>query len=144
MQPFAVWFSAALVLGIAELLTGTFVLLVMAIAAVGGGVAARLGVGMPGQLVVAAVIGVVGCAVVARLHDRRPRLPADENPDVNSDIGNAVQVDSWAGRCARVSYRGSQWDVEYLGDEPPGPGKYIIRRVAGSKLLVGPDDVQGG
>jgi len=140
MHPSAIWFAAALLLGIAELVTGTFVLLGMAIAAVGGGVAALVGVPLVGQLVVAAVLGVVGCGLAARMHGRCARLPADENPDVNPDIGNPIQVDSWAGRAARASYRGAQWDVEYLGEEPPGPGKYIIRRVAGSKLLVGPDD----
>jgi len=140
MHPSAIWFAAALLLGIAELVTGTFVLLVMAIAAVGGGVAAMLGAGLAWQLAVAAVLGVVGCGLVARLHGRRPCLPADENPDINPDIGNAVQVDQWAGRSARATYRGTPWDVEYVGAEPPGPGKYVIRRVSGSKLFVSPEE----
>jgi hypothetical protein len=67
-------------------------------------------------------------------------LPSQRNPDVNLDIGQAVQVDRWDGNGrARTAYRGAMWDVELLPGEPAVPGRYLIREIDGSCLRLSAD-----
>lgn len=137
-SPPTVWWIAAGVLVAAELASGTFYLLMLALGAVAGALAAHAGVGFTGQMAAAAVLG--GGAVVA-WHLRRSKqpaaLPAASNRDVNLDVGNRVQVDHWqADGQARVHYRGAAWAARHAGSGQPTPGEYVIRAVDGSQLLL--------
>ena len=133
-----VWWIAAGVLIAAELATGTFYLLMLAVGAAAGAVAAHLGLPPTGQMLMAAAVG--GAAVVA-WHRRRSKAPkaapAASNPDVNLDIGQSVQVDAWSddGR-AQVHYRGAAWQARFIGSLPAQSGRYVIRAVEGSCLLL--------
>jgi len=132
------WWIAAGVLVAAELASGTFYLLMLALGAVAGALAAHLGLGLTGQMLVAAVLG--GLAVVAwhLLRGKAPQpAPASHNPDVNLDIGQSVQVDAWGadGR-AQVQYRGAAWQARFIGSPPLSGGRYVIRAVEGSCLLL--------
>ena len=40
-------------------------------------------------------------------------------------------------RRARVQYRGTQWSAELDPGEPAVPGEYLIREVAGNRLILG-------
>lgn len=60
-MPVWIWFVAAGVLGVAELLTGTFYMLILAVAACFGAAASLLGFGATIQVVVAAVAASLGC-----------------------------------------------------------------------------------
>lgn len=133
------WWLAAIALGIAEMFTGSFYMLVLAAGAAGAGLAAALGLGAGAQFICAAVISVIGAALVRRLRPLRgDDRPAARNPDVNLDIGQVVQVERWdANRRARVAYRGAMWDVELLPGEPAVPGSFLIREIDGSRLLLG-------
>ena len=102
------WIVAALLIG-AELVTGTFYLLAIGVAAALGGVAALLGASEPLQFTVAGVLGVI-LTILAH----RWRLARAEPPQqAPLDVGQAVRVERWnPDGTARVAYRGSDWDGE--------------------------------
>lgn len=135
MSAYVAWFVIGFVLLIAELLTGTFYLLVLAIAAGVAGLVALAGGSLPLQLVVAAAIGLAGSLWLRRSRAGRTS-PAAEALQ-NLDLGQTVRVDHWsAGRTARATYRGAQWDVELAAGEEPLPGEFVIREIHGSRLVV--------
>ena len=132
------WWLATGALVAAELATGTFYLLMLALGAAAGAVAAHLGLSANLQIATAAVLG--GGAVVA-WHLRRtsgaPKRPAGENPDVNLDIGGTVHVAHWhADGTARVQYRGAGWDVRFAGSGTPSAGDFVIQAVDGNRLVL--------
>lgn len=132
------WWLVAGALVAAELASGTFYLLMLALGATAGALAAELGLGVTGQMLTAAGVG--GIAIVL-WHQRRSRLPqaapASSNPDVNLDIGQTVVVDSWSadGR-AQVQYRGAAWQARFIGSASAESGQHVIRAVDGSCLLL--------
>ncbi len=132
------WWLAAGALVAAELATGTFYLLMLALGAAAGAVAAHLG--LSGNLQIGAA-AVLGGGAVAAWHLRRtsdaPTLPAGANPDVNLDIGGTVHVAHWqADGSTRVHYRGSEWDARHVGAGPATAGEHTIRAIEGSRLLL--------
>ena len=134
------WWLLAGALVAAELATGTFYLLMLALGCVAGAIAAHLGLGTVAQVVAAAVLG--GGATVG-WHLKRARepksAPAASNRDVNLDIGQAVQVPAWsADGTARVQYRGASWAVRLADNGPAMPGAHTIVALHGSELLVAP------
>ncbi len=132
------WWIGAGVLVAAELASGTFYLLMLALGAAAGALAAHLGMGVSGQMLSAAVIG--GAAIVAcyRRRDRKGRpAPAARNPDVNLDIGQAVHVSAWSTEgTTQVQYRGAAWAARYIGQPPAESGQHVIRAIEGSCLLL--------
>lgn len=131
------WWIVAGGLVALELASGTFYLLMLALGAAAAAVSAHLGLGFAAQLLTAALVG--GCAVVVwhRVRSQRhQQLPASVNPDVNLDIGQAVQVDQWHDDAAQVSYRGAQWQARFVGQAPAAPGRHLIRGIEGSCLLL--------
>ena len=132
------WWLVAIGLGIAEMFTGSFYLLVLAAGGAGAGIFAALGFGMVAQLLCAAVISAAGAALVRGLRPlRNEPMPSQRNPDVNLDIGQSVQVEQWdaSGR-ARVPHRGALWDAELMPGEPAVPGRHVIREIQGSRLRL--------
>lgn len=129
------WWALAVALGIAELATGSFYMLVLAAAAASAGIVAFLDFGLTAQFICAAVVSAGGAVLVRRLRGRAEA--AHRNPDVNLDIGQPVDVAQWnADGRARVSYRGALWDVELLPGEPAVPGRFVIREVEGNRLRL--------
>lgn len=138
------WWLLALVLGILELLSGTFYLLVLAVGCVAGGLVAAAMGGLAVQALTAAIVAFLGWGVLHRLQRRRRDVPAQANPDVLLDIGQRVHVDGWnADGRAHAMYRGARWEVELeqatgAGSGPPAAGEYQIRRLSGNCLVVAP------
>ncbi|MBV8034459.1 NfeD family protein [Roseateles sp.] len=132
------WWIAAGILVAAELASGTFYLLMLALGAAAGALAAHLGLGLPGQMLVAAAVG--GAATTAWHMRRRggePAAPAASNPDVNLDIGQTVHVEAWSAEgTAQVQYRGAAWQARYIGQTPAESGRHVIRAIEGSRLLL--------
>ena len=132
------WWIVAGVLLAGELLTGTFYVLMLAIGCVFGALAGYAGISFFAQVVVAVVVG--GAAVLAWDRKRRrdpARVPPAANRDINLDIGEPVQVDGWnADGTARVPYRGSAWNVRYIGDGPAVPGAHVIAEVRHNELAL--------
>jgi len=139
MDTFIGWFVVAFGLLVAELLTGTFYLLVISIALAVAGLAALAGAPFALQLVVAAAIGIGGSIWLRstrfgkRLHER-----GDDRVQ-NMDIGQSLRVDNWtAARTARANYRGAVWDVELAPGEQPASGEFVIREIHANRLIVAP------
>lgn len=133
-----VWWATAGVLVVLELASGTFYLLMLALGAAFGALAAHAGLAFPAQLISAAGVG--GSAVVF-WHLRRARRPAHTpvaaNPDLQIDIGATVRVTHWGadGR-TRVHYRGAQWDARHAGPGLPEPGDHVVEAVQGNVLVL--------
>jgi membrane protein implicated in regulation of membrane protease activity len=132
------WWLAAGVLVAAELATGTFYLLMLALGAAAGALAAHAGLQLTGQIGTAAV---VGASAVVLWHLRRSSqpaaAPAGTNPDVNLDVGSTVQVPVWdADGTARIAYRGSHWQARHVGSGHAAPGLHVIRALEGNCLLL--------
>lgn len=132
------WWLAAGVLVAAEMATGTFYLLMLALGVAAGAIAAHAGLGFSGQLVAAALVGGGAVAAWYLKRQRDPRgAPAAANRDVNLDIGERVSVDAWQpDGSARIVYRGAQWRARFAGAGTPEPGEHRIRRIEGSELLL--------
>ena len=140
MNDMMLWFAIAFALLVAELLTGTFYLLMVAIGCASGGVAALLGAQLPLQLVVGAGVGIAATMILRRTRwgMRRTQGDATRNRDVILDIGEVVQVQSWTDGTAHVRYRGCRWDATLEPGAVPRPGAQIIKAVRGSTLVVAP------
>ncbi|HRH86300.1 MAG TPA: NfeD family protein [Rubrivivax sp.] len=134
------WWVAAGVLVAAELYAGTFYMLMLALGCAAGALAAHLGFGASTQVFVAALVGAGTTAVWHYRRARAPRsAPVESNRDANLDIGQSLQVPSWgADGSARVSYRGSAWQVQFRGPGSPAPGEHVIVAVQGNRLIVAP------
>jgi membrane protein implicated in regulation of membrane protease activity len=121
-----------------ELVTGTFYLLMLGIGLAAGAIAAQAGGSLTVQLITAALIGGGAVAAWHLQRGRRPAEPgAESNRDVNLDIGEIVQVDSWnADGTASVKYRGAQWTVVAHDLTALAAGPHRVREVVGSRLVV--------
>jgi membrane protein implicated in regulation of membrane protease activity len=135
MDPALIWAITGLVLVIVELLTGTFYLVMLGIAAFGAAGAAWLGYDFPVQVIVAAVIAGVGCYAV---HVYRVKNKAQQMPSVDS--GMPASFERWidaGARLARVRYRGASWDARVEGAEALEPGVTVyVLATDGNTLKV--------
>lgn len=121
-----------------ELFTGTFYLLMLAVGMAAGALAAHAGLGMVGQLIVAAL---TGSALVVAWYFIKRRRASDPSVrslrSVNLDVGEVLQIDEWnPDGTASVKYRGAQWTVIHRPGNPPTPGCYRVAELVGSRLLV--------
>src|SRR5436190_594602 len=119
---------------IVELLTGTFYLLVLGVAASGGALCAYFNLPLPVQVAVSSVIAVAGVILV---HRYRKTLHSTA-PNDAMDVGQRVTLDSWINETeglARVRYRGTLWDAKVIGQRRAGTGFYI-RGTNGSTLQI--------
>jgi membrane protein implicated in regulation of membrane protease activity len=134
------WWVLAGVAVAAELTTGTFYLLMIALGLAAGAVAAHLGLSASLQIAIAAMVGGGATAVWHWRRMKQPTsAPARENRDVNLDIGERVQVDTWGpDRTTRVNYRGTMWTARLLPDSPALPGPHLVKAVEGNWLVLAP------
>ena len=129
------WAIAGLVLVIVELLTGTFYLLMLALAAFGAAGAAWLGYQFPVQALVAAAVAAAGCwgVHVYRARDKGARMAP-------IDAGMPASFETWidsGSRLARVRYRGASWDAHVEGAEALEPGTMLyVLSADGNTLKV--------
>jgi membrane protein implicated in regulation of membrane protease activity len=137
MADWIYWLVAAGVLVVFELFTGTFYLLMIAIGVGFGALAALMGLSLPAQTVVAAVVGLVATGLLHRSRFGRPaRGDPARDRNVNIDIGQHLTVEAWRDGKARVMYRGALWDVELAHGAQPHAGVFKIVEVQGSRLIV--------
>ena len=129
------WLIAGVVLIVAELVTGTFYLLVLGIAALVGS-----GIGYAGgahlwQAIGAAIIAIAGFFFVHRY--KRAMMPGAMR---GIDVGQPAAFESWINKGAghaRVRYRDATWDAHFAGDASAEPGEILyITAVDGNTLKV--------
>ncbi|UVW27270.1 NfeD family protein [Massilia sp. H6] len=131
------WLVGAGILVIAELFTGTFYLLMIAIGLAAGALAAWSGANGSVQTFVAAALGLAATAILHRSRFGRPaRTEASRDRNVNLDIGQRVAVAEWQQGRARVMYRGAPWDVELSPGALPEAGEFRIVEVRGNRLIL--------
>jgi membrane protein implicated in regulation of membrane protease activity len=135
MDPALIWAVSGLALVIVELLTGTFYLLMLGLAAFGAAGSAWLGYEFPVQVIVAAVIAAAGCYAV---HVYRVRNRTQQMPSI--DAGMPASFETWidpGARLARVRYRGASWDARVEGIEALEPGTTVyVLATDGNTLKV--------
>jgi len=138
MADSTLWWLAAGALIAVELISGTFYLLMISTGLVAAALAAHAGLDLVWQWVVAAFVG-GGSVLVWRRHKRSqpPVAAANANPDVNMDVGEIVQVETFNpdGSC-NVQYRGARWDASLQHGESATAGAYTIAEVIGSRLIL--------
>ncbi len=134
------WWVAAGVTVAAELATGTFYLLMLALGLAAGALATHLGLGVSAQVIVAALVGGGATALWHwRRYNQPQSAPARENRDVNLDIGERVNVTAWADdRTARVQYRGSAWTARLAPGAAAAAGEHRVSAVEGNWLVLSP------
>lgn len=137
MNDATTWWLLAGVLVAAELATGSFYLLMLALGAAVGALSAHLGLGLTPQIVLAAIAG--SLCTFGWYRYRRTRgsdtTTIESNRDVNLDIGETVRVEAWdAGGSAKVSYRGAHWSARFAGTGTPAQGLHRIVALRGNTL----------
>jgi membrane protein implicated in regulation of membrane protease activity len=133
MEIYIYWFLLALVLLGLEMVTGTFYLLMVAVAMAVGGLTALLGAGMAWQLLLCAITVIAGTIILRRWKSSQ----ATEAPNASLDIGLPVKVIKWNDNgSARVFYRGAEWDAELESADTPHEGTLYIKAVQGSSLVL--------
>jgi membrane protein implicated in regulation of membrane protease activity len=135
VNPFIVWVVAGFILVVAELVTGTFYLLVLGVAAFAGGAVAWIG----GDFWAQAIVSGIG-AVSGVLGVRHYRKGARSAPMRGVDVGQPANFESWIDRAsghARVKYRDTLWDAHVVGDAAGQPGEILyVVSIDGNTLKV--------
>ena len=135
MDTYLIWLVAGFLLVIIELVSGTFYLLVLGVAAVAGGVVSYAGLPFAVQSVVAATLAMVGVVWVNRL--RRTSAAAKMR---SLDVGQHAAFDHWVDRAAgqaRVKYRDALWDATVVGEVSGEPGEGLtVAAIDGNTLKV--------
>jgi len=131
------WWIIAGVLVLAELLSGSFYLLMLALGAVLGALSAHAGFDPVAQSVIAALCSsafVFACYLLRRrVGDQR----AAGDRSLHLDVGETLQIDGWSrDGSATVRYRGAQWTVLAPPGPEPSPGLHRVTGVVGNRLLV--------
>jgi membrane protein implicated in regulation of membrane protease activity len=133
MEEDFLWAILGLALVIVELLTGTFYLLMLGIAAFGAALAAWLGQPFGVQAIVAAVVSAAGCYGV---HVYRAKNMQGQMAPI--DAGQPASFESWVdqgARLARVRYRGASWDALVDGEEAVDAGAMLYVVTANGNTL---------
>jgi membrane protein implicated in regulation of membrane protease activity len=135
MESWLAWGVLGLALVIAELLSGTFYLLMLGVAAFGAAAAAGLGLSFAAQSIIAFVVASAGCYGV---HVWRAKNHSQQMPQI--DAGMPASFENWvdaSGRLARVRYRGASWDARVEGADPIEPGTTVyVLATDGNTLKV--------
>jgi hypothetical protein len=122
---------------IAELLTGTFYLLMLALGAIAGALCAHFGLGTSSQIVAAALLGSGAVLVCYLLRKRSPR----DSPPPAIAMSTWMWAKPWSSnsgtptarpRSATAAPPGLSWDARARC--PSGPHR--VAEVIGNRLLV--------
>jgi hypothetical protein len=128
MEHAIVWAVSGLVLVIVEVMTGTFYLLVLGIAAFGAALAAWLGWEFSTQAIVAAILAAIGCYGV---HLYREKNRAQQMPPIDAGMpGSGARECAIAARAGRRVSTG--WRRSNRGPPstcwPPRAARFAWRR----------------
>jgi len=135
MEAWLAWGVLGLVIVIAELLSGTFYLLMLGVAAFGAAAVAGFGQPFAAQSIVAFIVAAAGCYGV---HVWRAKHGTQQMPSI--DAGMPASFEGWVdagARLARVRYRGASWDARVEGADALEPGTTVyVLATDGNTLKV--------
>ena len=139
METWLIWVVVGFGLVIAELVTGTFYLLVIALGFFAAGVCAALNANFIVQSVVGSVVALAGAWYIHHWHESQRSKDAGKSNLL--DRGQPVVLEGWTNESAgiaRVRYRGASWDARVPQGVPhPETGATLyIEGQEGSVLLV--------
>jgi membrane protein implicated in regulation of membrane protease activity len=134
MNDTTVWWLVTGALIAAELMTGTFYLLMLAIGGAAAAVAAHTGAGLTTQLVIAALVGGLAAVLWRQKNLRQEKSVPTE---LHLDVGETVQVDNWdAQGNAQVKHRGTSWTAVSASAQGPTVGLHRIQSIQGNRLVL--------
>ena len=141
MGAWIIWLIVAAVLGVAELLTVTFALGLLAVAAVAAGVVGAAGLGLPAELGAFAVVAAAGLGLVRPIAVRHIKHPPPLRTGVAALVGKTgVVVAEVNGDGGRVRIGGEIWTSRSYDESTviPVGAKVDILQIEGVTALVYP------
>jgi len=138
MEPYIWWAVAGITLIVVELTTGTFLFLILGIAALAGAAMAYLGCSLWPQVLAVVAVGGAGMYWVSVRHGKDKKNARGREEHI-LDIGQMVELESWVSEAdgmAKVRYRNAVWDAHVEGEHPPGGKVFFIRSMDGNMLHV--------
>lgn len=128
------WLLVAGGLVMAELMTGTFYLLMLALGATAAALMAYADGTVTWQIVTAAFVG-GGAAVL--WHLKKPISNDGQDSNVHLDIGETVTVEAWdAQGHTQVKHRGALWAAICAPGAMPELGLHRICEMQGNRLVL--------
>jgi membrane protein implicated in regulation of membrane protease activity len=139
METWLLWLVVAFGLVIAELVTGTFYLLVIGVGFFAAALCAWLGANLLVQAVAGSAVAFLGGWLVHHWHAAQRLRDAGRSNLL--DRGQPVILEGWANEeagIARVRYRGASWDARVAagGARPETGTTLYIEGQEGSTLVV--------
>lgn len=136
MNTSLLWLIAGIILLIAEMTTGTIVLIFISI---GCFVAAAVSILAPEllalQFIVCAVVSLVGTFALRKPLQRRLVKTTNMQPDIGKEI--VVDSNIEPHKRSRISYQGTTWEASNVGTESIATGDHVtIVGVDGNILLI--------
>jgi membrane protein implicated in regulation of membrane protease activity len=127
-----IWFILAALFAGAELLSGTFYLVLYGVSCAVGGIVALAGLGDAVSLMVAGVFG-----LAATFWLRKHPIVRPARTSGNGNLGQRVEVESWkTDTLLRVKHRGAGWDAELSGPVEGRPSVLYIIAQRGNTLIL--------
>ena len=139
MEVWVLWVIVGLVLVIAELVTGTFYLVVLGVGAFAAALVSWAGGNPLIQALAGGGVAIGGAMIVHHWHESHRK--SDEGRANFLDRGQPVVLEGWANEAAglaRVKYRGASWDARVAAAIKPVPGAtlYIDSQEAGTLVVT--------
>jgi membrane protein implicated in regulation of membrane protease activity len=141
MGAWIIWLIVAAVLGVAELLTVTLALGLLAVAAVAAGVVGAAGLGVPAELGAFAVVAAAGLGLVRPIAMRHVRQPPPLRTGVAALVGKTgIVVQEVNGDDGRVRIGGEIWTSRSYDESTviPVGAKVDVLQIEGVTALVYP------
>ena len=136
MSTITLWVVLGTCLLVAEMLTGTFFLLFLALGAFSASLLALFGLdSVPLQIVVCGVVSLAGFFILKKPLQKKMLKAAA----VQNDLGQRVQLDQAiaANQMGRVNYQGTTWEARNVGSESISKGDWaLIVGTEGHTLLL--------
>lgn len=130
------WLIAGIVLLIAEMATGTIVLIFIAFGCFIAAATSMLAPEMiTAQLIVCAVVSLVGTFLLRKPLTRRLLRATSLQADVGKEL--LIDTDIEPHKRSRISYQGTMWEASNIGTESVKNGDHvIIVGIDGNVLLI--------
>jgi membrane protein implicated in regulation of membrane protease activity len=127
------WLFLALILVALEMMTGTFYLLMVAIAMAFGGLFSLFGFPFSMQLILASLAGLFGVGFLRYKRNEQRGDPINQSLDIGQSVERVTRQE---GGRVRVFYRGAEWDAELETMNTSCEGTLYIKDIRGSVLIL--------